>query len=131
MEKYIQKYDLGNRIMLTGFINQAEIPLYYRAADIFVMCSGLGETWGLSVNEAMNFGLPVIVSDTCGSAYDLVRNNINGSVFETANISQLASLLHEYLNLSPERRTTAAKSSLDIIDEYSFDHIITSIKSLS
>ena len=130
METFIQAQDLGKQIILTGFINQAEIPLYYRAADIFVMCSGLGETWGLSVNEAMNFGLPVIVSDTCGCAYDLVRNNITGAVFETGNISQLTSLLHDYLHLSPERRAIAENSALAIMDEYSYDHIIASIQSL-
>ncbi len=129
METYIYKNDLGKQIILTGFINQAEIPLYYRAADIFVMCSGLGETWGLSVNEAMNFGLPVIVSDTCGCAYDLIRDNINGAVFETGNISQLVNLLHEFLHLTPERKKSAFNNSLSIIDEYSYDHIISSIQS--
>ena len=130
MESYIKKHDLDNKVLLTGFINQSEIPLYYRAADIFVMCSGLGETWGLSVNEAMNFGLPVIVSDTCGSAYDLVVNDVNGAIFETGNISQLALLLHEYLHLPKERKNAAVNFSLKKIDEYSYVQIITAIKNL-
>ncbi len=130
METYIQMHGLNNKVILTGFINQTEIPLYYRAADIFVMCSGLGETWGLSVNEAMNFGLPVIVSDTCGCAYDLVRNNVNGAVFETGNIFQLAILLDEYVQLSSARKIIASNSAFAIMDEYNYDHIITSIRGL-
>ncbi|MEP7165499.1 MAG: glycosyltransferase [Ferruginibacter sp.] len=130
MESYIKEHDLAMKVILTGFINQTEIPLYYRAADVFVMCSGMGETWGLSVNEAMNFGLPVLVSDTCGSAYDLVINDLNGAIFETGNISQLASLLREYLELSPVRKTSVENCSLSKIDEYSYDQIITAIESL-
>jgi glycosyltransferase involved in cell wall biosynthesis len=41
--------------------------------DIFVLPSKLHETWGLVVNEAMNFGLPVIVSDKVGCGEDLVE----------------------------------------------------------
>ena len=130
LELYIKSNSLETKVILTGFINQSEIPLYYRAADLFVMCSGLGETWGLSVNEAMNFGLPIIVSDTCGSSYDLVVKNINGSVFETGNISQLSSLLQEYLNLTPEKKSAAVFSSLKKVDEYSYDRIIAAVESL-
>jgi glycosyltransferase involved in cell wall biosynthesis len=57
------------------------------------MCSGIGETWGLSVNEAMNFGLPVIVSSTCGSSYDLVDHGRNGFVFDEGDIATLNKLI--------------------------------------
>lgn len=130
MEGYIKQNNLEGKVVLTGFINQSEIPLYYRSADVFVMCSGLGETWGLSINEAMNFGLPVIVSDTCGSAYDLIVDKVNGAVFETGNIGQLALLLSEYLHLSVVRRSEASAASLEKIDEYGYEQIIDSIKQL-
>ena len=130
MEAYIKAHKLQTKVILTGFINQSEIPVYYKAADVFVMCSGLGETWGLSVNEAMNFGLPVIVSDTCGCAYDLVIDKVNGAVFETGNIAQLGSLLTEYLDLPAERKTIAAVNSVKKVDEYSYNRIIDSIEYL-
>ena len=71
----------------------SEINSIYSMADIFVMCSGVGETWGLSVNEAMNFSLPVIVSSTCGSSFDLVDNGQNGFVFKEGDILELAGLI--------------------------------------
>ncbi len=130
METYINENKLGNSVVLTGFINQSQIPLYYQSADIFVMCSGLGETWGLSVNEAMNFGLPVIVSDTCGSAYDLVENNINGAVFETGNIQQLAALLQQYIQKPADAFAGIESAAFKKIDQYSYDNIITAIQSI-
>ncbi|MFT3908084.1 MAG: glycosyltransferase family 4 protein [Ferruginibacter sp.] len=130
MEAFIKEQQLGDHVLLTGFINQSEIPLYYRAADIFVMCSGLGETWGLSVNEAMNFGVPIIVSDTCGCAYDLVEKDSNGAVFETGNIQQLADLLNDYLNRSPEAINTIQQAAFKKIDQYSYNQVITAIETV-
>ncbi len=54
-----------------GFMNQTEIPAAYAAADLLVLPSDCGETWGLVVNEALASGLPAVVSNQCGSAEDL------------------------------------------------------------
>ena len=55
------------RVNFTGFVNQAEIPQYYSAADILVLPSRrAGETWGLVVNEALQSGCGVIVSKAAG-----------------------------------------------------------------
>ena len=130
MESFILEHSLSGKVILTGFVNQQEMPLYYKAADVFVMCSGMGETWGLSVNEAMNFGLPVIVSDTCGCAYDLVENGVNGAVFETGNINQLAGLIDEYLLMDDVSMKKIEKAALNKIDQYSYDKIIDGLKKL-
>lgn len=130
MENYIDANDLSDSVLLTGFINQNEIPLYYRAADVFVMCSSEGETWGLSVNEAMNFGLPVIISNTCGCASDLIENNVNGNIFETGNILELNSLLRKYMNLLPTEKKAINSFSFNKIENYSFQSIIHQLQSL-
>ncbi|WCT73618.1 glycosyltransferase family 4 protein [Sphingomonas naphthae] len=54
-----------------GFVNQARIDAYYLATDILVLPSGkAGETWGLVVNEALQAGCAVIVTDEVGCAPD-------------------------------------------------------------
>ena len=88
LELYIAQHKVNN-VVIAGFINQSEIGSIYSMADLFVMCSGIGETWGLSINEAMNFGLPVIVSSTCGAAFDLVQDGQNGYVFPEGDILNL------------------------------------------
>jgi glycosyltransferase involved in cell wall biosynthesis len=131
LEAFIDQNSLNNRVILTGFINQSIIPLYYSAADVFVMCSGLGETWGLSVNEALNFGLPVIVSNSCGSAYDLVIPGVNGRIFETGDVNELRDIIEEYLNKSETERASISEESIGKADEYSYEQIIKSITHLS
>jgi glycosyltransferase involved in cell wall biosynthesis len=80
---------LQDRVRLKGFVNQSELGLYYRAADFLVLPS-LTETWGLVVNEAMQFGLPVIVSDRVGCRLDLVKPGHTGYVFPSGDAAALA-----------------------------------------
>lgn len=73
--------ELDVPVHFTGFLNQSEMWKAYVPADAFVLPSTNGETWGLVTNEAMLFGLPVIVSDQVGSGPDLVREGETGYVF--------------------------------------------------
>ena len=50
------------------------MPDIYKTADVFVLPSQ-GETWGLSINEAMASSKAILVSDKCGAAPDLVKDN--------------------------------------------------------
>jgi len=80
---------LGDRFLMAGFVNQSMIGKYYRAADVLVLPSRY-ETWGLVVNEAMQFGLPAIVSSAVGCRYDLVRDGETGFVFQAGDARSLA-----------------------------------------
>ena len=126
MEEYIKKHELEN-VVLTGFINQSEITKYYAVADVFVMCSGAGETWGLSVNEAMNFALPVVVSKTCGCAADLVHDGGNGFVFEEGDVKGLSEGLKKLLD-DEKLRAEFGAASLRIIDDFSIKEIVGNMK---
>lgn len=55
-------------------VSWTEVPGFFSRADCFVLPSQ-SEPWGLVINEAMVCGLPVIVSEACGCAPDLVNGN--------------------------------------------------------
>ena len=79
----------GN-IHFIGFQNQKRMPVVYRLGDVFVLPSaGPAETWGLAINEAMACGRPVIASSKCGGAIDLIREGLNGYIFESGNKKDL------------------------------------------
>ncbi len=60
-----EKLNLGDQIIRAGFISQEELPLFYNAADVFVIPS-FREGFGLIGLEAMACGTPVISSNkTC------------------------------------------------------------------
>lgn len=124
MEQYIDTHQLKH-VIITGFVNQSEIVKYYAAADVFVMCSGVGETWGLSVNEAMNFNLTVVVSDLSGNSIDLVENRNTGFVFPAGNIDKLSECLQKSLN------GNANRNSKEVIDQFSYREIIETLKQVT
>jgi glycosyltransferase involved in cell wall biosynthesis len=77
---------------MPGFKQYPELPNYYGLASAFVLPS-ISETWGLVVNEAMASGLPVLVSDRCGCAPDLVRDGTNGFTFDPYSVEEIASAM--------------------------------------
>ena len=125
MEEYIKKNKLSN-VHLEGYIPKEDISKYYVAADIFVLPSGMGETWGLVVNEAMNFKLPVIVSETIGSSSDLVHNRENGFKFRLGDIDRLNQHI-SYLVSHKEERLQMGEESFNLIKKYSHEEDLVGI----
>lgn len=128
VEARAQALGIADVVYITGFVNQSTIGQYYAAADVFVMCSGVGETWGLSTNEAMNFALPVLLSDLTGCAADLCQPGVNGWVFPTGDIAALAERLHHLLTLLPERRQAMGEASRAIVARYSYEVVLENLK---
>ena len=97
---------LPARTYFLGFCNQSEIGRGYAMADALVFPSTQGETWGLVVNEALQFGLAVIASDHPGCVADLLaseRSIPSGSaVFPAGDSRAFANALQAYAAAHPE-----------------------------
>jgi glycosyltransferase involved in cell wall biosynthesis len=92
------------RVHFIRFQNQSAMPTVYRLADLFVLPSLRGETWGLAVNEAMASGRPVVVSDRVGCARDLVSGQNTGATYRAAEGAGLAQALSQVLDDAPRRK---------------------------
>ena len=112
---------LGSRpdVVFAGFMNQSEIVKAYAASDVLVLPSAI-EPWGLTVNEAMCFGLPIVTSDQVGCAEDLVRPGWNGLVVPHRDTDALARAIEQLMGDSDLRRVFGARS-LELIDDYSIE----------
>lgn len=95
---------------MPGFKQYDELPVYYGLASAFVHASAT-EQWGLVVNEAMASGLPVLVSNRCGCAMDLVKDGVNGFTFDPHNVEQLASLMFKLSTLNSLAGRSEAKTA--------------------
>jgi glycosyltransferase involved in cell wall biosynthesis len=107
-------------VILGGFRNQAELPAIYAAADVLVLPSSGGETWGLVVNEAMACGTPAVVSSAVGCGPDLIESGLTGEVYSVGNTRQLAEALERMLARVPSRQVSQALD--DKMQHYSIDH---------
>jgi glycosyltransferase involved in cell wall biosynthesis len=129
METLIDSYNIKDRVFLTGFVNQLEISRFYSLADLYVMASGVGETWGLSTNEAMNFALPLLLSDLTGCSSDLVIAGKNGFIFETGNISLMSRYIKNILELPEYDRLELGRQSLEhVTNHYSFESVYNTLR---
>ena len=92
------KLELGERAIFVGFKNQSELGRYYAMSDTLILPSQSGETWGLVVNEAIQFGLRVIVSDKVGCAKDLIKDQSYGEVFTHGDLLELLECISRSIN---------------------------------
>ncbi len=104
-------------IHLPGFKQYPELPVFYGLAEAFIHVSTT-EPWGLVVNEAMASGLPVLVSDRCGCARDLVRNGRNGFTFDPYDGDRLAGLMSQLTGLEMGKREAMGIASQEIISDW-------------
>ena len=105
-------------VRLLGFQNQTELPRLFDLCDLFVLPSDF-EPWGLVVNEVMNAGKALLVSDAAGCAPDLVVPGGNGWLFRAGDIESLAAALRTALR-DPGQLAVMGRRSLGRIGQWSF-----------
>lgn len=86
-EEYLKSISSSN-IIFHGAVPNSSLKTYFCQNDVFILPS-LREVWGLVVEEALNNGLPVIVSDKVGCAEEIVIADYNGLIFELGNTVDL------------------------------------------
>lgn len=100
IKEYIHLYKMEDIVELTGPVPDHDLLELYNNADIF-LAPGIEEPWGIRINEAIQAGIPVVMSDRIGAAELLVASH-GGEIFESGNISSLVKTLESILN-SPSR----------------------------
>jgi glycosyltransferase involved in cell wall biosynthesis len=115
LNSQLSTLNLNEHVHLPGFKPYDELPVYYALANAFVHAS-TSEQWGLVVNEAVASGLPVIVSNRCGCAQELV--NGNGFTFDPTNEDELATRLLEMASLSDQERRRIGENSYRIAADF-------------
>lgn len=99
---------------LPGYLPFHDLPMAYGAADLFVHTSH-DEPWGVSVQEALACGVPVVASDRVGSSHDLVFSGVNGVTYAHGDIEALRSALTQALEIP------RSESALDPSLEWSYE----------
>jgi glycosyltransferase involved in cell wall biosynthesis len=100
LERFAGEHGL-DRVRFPGYVPYPELPALYAAADLFVH-PAREERWGVSVQEALACGLPVIASSRVGAGFDLIETGGNGFVYAAGDHEELALRIGEALTLSPQ-----------------------------
>jgi glycosyltransferase involved in cell wall biosynthesis len=122
-QEYLQlKEELGlSHVYFVDFMSKQELESYYIASDLFVLPTR-GDTWGLVINEAMAYGLPVITTHMCIAGLALVENNANGFLVPVDDVEALTDRIHEILT-HDELRDKMAHRSLEKIQRYTYENM--------
>jgi glycosyltransferase involved in cell wall biosynthesis len=106
------------RAEFTGERQSDELVSYFTQADLFVL-PGSG---GLAIQEAMTYGLPVIVAEGDGTQHDLVRSN-NGWIIPAGDLSILIKTLQEALSDVARLRHMGAESYKIVLEEINVERM--------
>jgi glycosyltransferase involved in cell wall biosynthesis len=110
---------IHGRVRVLGFLPQESLGEVYADSDMLVLPSATRETWGLVVNEALEFGLPCVVSDRVGCARDLVEPGATGMVFAAGDAQALRARIAELALACAERGTAISEACRAKAREYS------------
>jgi len=105
--------------LVTGGLGEEELAQRYVDADVFALLSR-HETWGVVVNEAAASGLPLVLSDRVGAAYDLLRNGENGYLVPADDVHAAAAGLLRLAGDSELRRRMGERSR-ELVRAWSYD----------
>ena len=96
-DSFLKTENLTNhRLHFIHFVKHNELRQYYLAADLFVHpCRE--DIWGLVVNEALSCGLPVISTEKCNAALELVKDGVNGCLIPPGDSEALAAAVEKYM----------------------------------
>ena len=99
------------KIKFHGAQHGSELELLFQSADLFV----LPGTGGLAVQQAMSYGMPVIVGVADGTQSDLVREE-NGWMLPEASVEGLKNTIQDALS-DVQRLRKMGKASYQIVSQ--------------
>lgn len=121
LEKQVTEQKLGEFVKFHGFHQKSALPRFLAKSDVFLFQTDF-DVWGLTLNEAMAAGLPVLSSVNAGATCDLIQEGVNGYAVDFNDTGTICDLLHQLLNdplkskkMGEEgRKILLAKASLEI-----------------
>tara|TARA_X000000368_G_scaffold392767_1_gene357837 strand:- start:17063 stop:18292 length:1230 start_codon:yes stop_codon:yes gene_type:complete len=114
-----EELNIANKVFFPGYIQYDEIPIFYGLSSCFILPS-ITEQWGLVINESLASGKPVIVSNRCGSAPNLVEGKDVGYTFDPYDESDLISKMN--LISSEGKLEYFSKNTKNVISSFDNEH---------
>jgi 1,2-diacylglycerol 3-alpha-glucosyltransferase len=109
---------IASHVAFAGFAQQESLRQYLHNSIALILPS-TSDQWGLVVNEGMASGIPVLVSRECGCAADLVRDSVNGFIFDPFDISSIVEGMNRIDRLSEQELADMGNAARETIVQWS------------
>jgi glycosyltransferase involved in cell wall biosynthesis len=113
-------------VHLVGYIPDADLPDYYRAADVFILPTRTAEGFGLVLMEAAASGVPSIATDS-GAPREVVDDGVTGLLVPPGAPDALASAITK-LYRSPELLSEMGRAALTRSASFTWDRSIDTLE---
>jgi glycosyltransferase involved in cell wall biosynthesis len=90
------KFGMEHQVEFKQNVPYKQMAELYTSHHIFVL-PAINEQYGVSVNEALGYGLPVICTDTCGAQFN-INNGHNGFVVKSDSLEELTASLETMIS---------------------------------
>lgn len=110
-----------NDVVFTGYASSADLPRYYRTADVFCMPAVGRESFGIILLEAMSSGTAIVASDIDGYA-SVITDGVDGLLVPPRDVKGLAQTLTSLLQ-DKERRTSLAQQGRSKVEKQTWEDI--------
>lgn len=110
----IEEYKLEEYVHLLGSMKPEQVRQYMEQSQIYLFTSDCQEGWGAVLNESMNSGCAVVVSHAIGSTPFLIKDSVNGFIYESGNIEMLCKKV-KYLLDYPDEQIKLGKCAYETI----------------
>ncbi|MGN6179113.1 MAG: glycosyltransferase family 4 protein [Mucilaginibacter sp.] len=120
INELIDKFGVAGSVILTGFIEEKDLPDHFLLADLFVLPSKK-EGFGIVFIEAMACGLPVICGNADGSI-DAIRNGELGRAVDVNDQLELEKAITESLEVKTDinQRKSLQNACKRYFNEYNY-----------
>ena len=112
---------LNDHAVFTRFVPFADLPQYYRTADIFCAPANSGESFGIVLLEAMASGTPIVATNIAGYA-SVLTDGQEGLMAQPSNHRSLAARLLALLK-DKQLREDMAGRGLATAEKYSWENV--------
>lgn len=130
IETLRKELDLEEKVILLDFQPPEKLAPLYANASLLLLVSTYGETWGLTVNEAMACGTPVMVSRECGCCETLCIDGETGWRTGTDEES-IANALRTFAAVSQEQLKVIRENVRSLIDQWGCERFCASVLKIS
>jgi len=133
LQNLISEFNLADLVKLQGFIPEEKLPLYYQAADFFILPTICLEGFGLVTVEALACGTPVL-GTALGGTKEILGKFDPSFLFRDISPEALAELIiekYQYYKARPEEYKQLSKGCRDFAERnYNWEKNIKDIEGL-
>lgn len=111
-----------NNVYFIDYLKKEELSEYFKASDVFVLPTR-GDAWGLVINEAMAYGLPIITTNKCVAGLELIDDYQNGFIVPVDDYGELYKKIQLILN-NKSLSNVMSRNNLSKISAYTLEKMV-------